>query len=56
MERITLIEANENFLKGWQHFFDCIDFGASFFDAEAIRFMNEVPDQIRTAFKAERVK
>jgi hypothetical protein len=27
--------------EGFKHFCDCINFGASFLDAEAIQFMNE---------------
>jgi len=42
-----LLVASENFIKGWKHFSDCIDFGKSFFDAKAIQFMNEVPGQIQ---------
>lgn len=46
-----LLEANEKFLKGWGHFCDCINWGKSFLDAEAIQFMNEVPGFIQTAVK-----
>jgi len=31
----------EKFKKEWKHFCSCIDFGNSFLDARAIRFMNE---------------
>lgn len=31
------------FLRGWKYFCDCIDFNHSNLDAEAIRFMNEMP-------------
>ncbi len=31
------------FLRGWKHFCDCIDFNHSNLDAEAITFMNEMP-------------
>lgn len=44
-----LLTACENFRKGWSHFCDCIDFGRSNLDAEAIRFMNEVPGKIEQA-------
>lgn len=36
----------DEFIKGWKHFCDCIDFGRSALDAEAIRFMNEAPAEI----------
>lgn len=44
-----LLEASKDFVSGWLHFCDCIDFGKSTLDAEAIRFMNEVPGKIQTA-------
>ena len=44
-----LFEASKDFISGWKHFCDCIDFGKSNLDAEAIRFMNEVPGKIQTA-------
>ena len=34
-------ENKEKFRKEWEHFCNCIDFGKSFLDARAIRFMNE---------------
>lgn len=43
--------AAKAFIDGWTHFLGCIDFGRSCFDSEAIRFMNEVPGQIETAYK-----
>lgn len=46
-----LLEACNDFLKGWLHFCDCIDFGKSNLDAEAIKFMNEVPGKIEQATK-----
>ena len=39
------------FAKGWKHFLDCIDFGSSNLDAEAIQFMNEVPGKVIKALK-----
>ncbi len=36
-----LVEAIEYYQKGIRHFYDCIDFGKSFFDSKAITFMNE---------------
>lgn len=33
----------KEFLDGWKHFCECIDFSQSALDAEAIRFMNEMP-------------
>lgn len=37
----------KEFGKEWNHFCDCIDFGKSFLDADAIRFMNEIGLRIR---------
>ena len=34
------------FLRGWKHFCDCIDFGKSTLDAEAIQFMNDMPSTV----------
>jgi hypothetical protein len=31
----------QKFKKGLKHFYDCINFGESVLDAEAVRFMNE---------------
>lgn len=36
----------DEFNKGLKHFYDCIDFGQSHLDAEAIVFMNEVPAKL----------
>jgi len=47
-----LLSACEDFVKGWTHFLNCIDFGKSWLDAEAIRFMNEVPGKIEQAVLA----
>ena len=47
-----LLEACKSFLNGWLHFCDHVDFGKSNLDAESIRFMNEVPGKIETAYKA----
>ena len=33
----------KEFADGWKHFCKCIDFRQSALDAEAIRFMNEMP-------------
>ena len=41
--------ATKRFVAGWKHFLACIDFGASNLDADAIRFMNEVPGLLQTA-------
>ena len=49
-----LYETAKEFIAGWSHFCDCIDFGKSFLDAKAIQFMNEVPAKIATGIvKAE---
>lgn len=45
----NLLSASEAFLEGWLHFCDCIDFAHSSLDADAIRFMNEVPGKIQNA-------
>ena len=37
----------EEFADGWKHFCGCIDFGHSALDAEAIRFMNEMPAAVK---------
>ena len=44
-----LLKASKDFVAGWSHFLDCIDFGKSNLDARAIRFMNEVPGKIQQA-------
>lgn len=44
-----LLEACNDFITGWGHFLDIINFSASFFDAKAIQFMNEVPGKIQQA-------
>ena len=41
----------EEFEKGLKHFYDCINFEKSNLDAEAIRFMNEVPGKVIAALK-----
>ncbi len=43
MEQTKLVK---EFTDGLKHFYDCIDFGNSNLDAEAIRFMNEMPSRI----------
>ena len=49
-----LLGACQDFAKGWSHFCGCIDFGKSALDADAIRWMNEVPPKIGQAItKAE---
>lgn len=44
-----LLTACTNFVKGWPHFCDRVDFAHSGLDAEAIRWMNEVPGEIEAA-------
>ena len=44
---IRLIKACQEFVKGWSRFCDHINFGESNLDAESIRFMNEVPGDIK---------
>ena len=41
----------KEFADGWKHFLGKIDFNNSFLDAEAIRFMNEIPGQVVTQLK-----
>lgn len=36
----------KEFSDGWKHFCDCIDFAQSALDAEAIRFMNDMPSSV----------
>lgn len=43
MENAKLIEG---FKAGWKHFCSCINWAQSAMDAEAIRFMNEMPGKI----------
>jgi len=45
----SLLRACKDFTGGWGHFLDCIDFNHSNLDADAIRFMNEVPGKIEQA-------
>lgn len=45
-----LLLACKVFLEGWRHFCQHIDFANSNLDADAIRFMNEVPGKIYTAY------
>ena len=45
----------KEFIAGWPHFCKCINWKVSGLDAEAIRFMNEVPAKIATGIvKAEK--
>ena len=41
----------KEFEADWKHFCDCIDFARSYLDADAIRFMNEVPGKIIEALR-----
>ncbi|GAI14252.1 unnamed protein product [marine sediment metagenome] len=49
-QKTALQEACREFLDGWGNFINCIDFGHSVLNAEALRWMNEVPGQIQTAY------
>ena len=40
----------KQFADGWKHFCSRIDFGKSYLDAEAIRFMNEMPQAVGVLF------
>jgi len=44
-----LEKAGQHFIEGWPHFCKCIDFNATNLDAEAIRFFNEVPGELKAA-------
>lgn len=49
-----LVIAGRDFILGWKHFLEKINWEQSNLDAEAIRFMNEVPGKIEAAVeKAE---
>jgi len=48
-----LINACKEFVAGWAHFCSRINWANSTMDAEAIRFMNEVPPKIGQALKKE---
>lgn len=39
----------KEFEDGWKHFCRCINFEYAALDARAIRFMNEMPSQVREA-------
>ena len=43
--------AAKNFVEEWEYFCSHIDFGKSNLDAKAIRFMNEMPNQIISLIK-----
>ncbi len=45
----------KEFAEGWAHFCKCIDFGKSALDADAIRFMNEMPAEIGKLFDVAEV-
>ena len=50
-----LYDTAKEFIAGWPHFCKCINWKVSGMDAEAIRFMNEVPAKIATGIvKAEK--
>lgn len=40
----------KQFADGWKHFCKCIDFGCSALDAEASKFMNEMPQAVGALF------
>lgn len=50
----TLITACERFIREWPHFCKCFDFNTTSLDAEAIRFFNEVPGNIRKALELKK--
>lgn len=50
------IQALQDFIDGWPHFCDCINFGESNLDAEAIRFMNEAVGEVARVLEQEKAK
>lgn len=44
----------KEFADGWAHFCKCIDFARSALDAEAIRFMNEMPAAVKEGLTPEK--
>lgn len=52
----ALLAACRDFLDGWLHFCDCINFDKSSLDADAIRWMNIVPGKIQQGYRAARAK
>jgi len=43
----------KEFSDGWKHFCDCIDFGTQAMDAEAIKFMNEMPAAVMSGLSPD---
>ncbi len=43
---IATLELIAEFKQGWNHFVSVLDLGRSALDAEAIRFMNEMPGRV----------
>ena len=41
----------KEFADGWGHFCKKVDFNASFLDAKAIQFMNEMPSEVAKTFQ-----
>lgn len=54
--REETIQALQDFVDGWTHFCNCIDFGKSCLDSDAIGWMNEVPGKLQTALKQEKAE
>lgn len=52
----NLIKACEEFVAGWDHFLDCIDFGKSALDAEAICWWNTSIINLKKALKYSKEK
>ena len=47
-------ELAKKFSEGWKHFCGCVNFADSPLDAEAIRFMNEMPGKVIEALRGKR--
>ena len=50
-DKSKLIECIEEFLEGWEHFLECIDFDHTSFDSRAIDWWNTVPGKMQQALK-----
>jgi hypothetical protein len=51
MKEEPLVIAGKDFIQGWKHFLSKINWEQTNLDAEAVRFMNEIPGEIAAAVK-----
>ena len=51
MSKKQKLKLLKEFIKGWSHFCDCINWSDSHLDGDSIVFMNEMPGKIVTALK-----